>query len=82
MYCITMYCIKMYCTVSDEVDPEQLDGDEGFREAEGRGQEDCDDLTNVGGNQVSGIDSFSFLSYKYTTLIVSVSDPDPVGSVS
>ena len=44
---------KKTLTVSDEVDPEELDGDESLGEAEGSGQEDGDDLTNVGGDQVS-----------------------------
>merc|ERR1719374_496083 len=40
-------------TVSDKVDPEELNGDESFGQAEGGGQEDGDDFTNVGGDQVS-----------------------------
>ena len=40
-------------TVSDQVDPEELNGDESLRKAERGGQEDGNHLTNVGGNQVS-----------------------------
>ena len=35
-------------TISDQVDPEKLDGDEGLWHAEGGGQEDTDDLADVG----------------------------------
>lgn len=37
-------------TVSDEVDPEQLDGDERFGHAQKHGQEYADDLANVRGD--------------------------------
>jgi hypothetical protein len=40
-------------TIGDQVDPEELDWDEGFWDAEGGGKEDADDFTDVGGNQVS-----------------------------
>lgn len=38
--------------VGDEVDPEELDGDKCFGHAHGGGEEDGDDLTNVGGDEV------------------------------
>ena len=40
-------------TVSDQVDPEQLNGDEGFGQAEGGSQEDGDDFTDVGRDEVA-----------------------------
>merc|ERR1712066_1058108 len=55
-------------TVSDQVDPEKLNRDQGLRQAKGGGKEDADDLTNVGGNQVAdpmlhvGIDSTALLN--------------------
>merc|ERR1711887_229415 len=57
--------------VSDEVHPEQLDGDESLWEAEGSSEEDANDLTNVGGDQVTdellhvGVDSTSLLNGGY-----------------
>ncbi len=39
--------------VGDEVDPKELNGDECLGEAEGGGQEDGDDLANVGRDQVA-----------------------------
>merc|ERR1719334_1661412 len=55
-------------TVSDQVDPEQLDGGQGLRQAKGSGKEDADNLTNIGGDQVAdellhvGIDSTALLN--------------------
>merc|ERR1719190_163150 len=40
-------------TVSHQVDPQQLHGDQSLGEAEGGGQEDADHLTDVGGDQVA-----------------------------
>lgn len=40
-------------TVSDKVDPQQLYGDQSFRETQGSSQEDGDYFTNVGGDQVT-----------------------------
>merc|ERR1711862_391861 len=54
-------------TVGHQVDPQQLDGDQGLGQAEGGGQEDADDLADVGGDQVSdellhvGVDRTSLL---------------------
>merc|ERR1711962_796620 len=54
-------------TVSDKVDPQQLDGDEGLGQTEGGSQEDGHNLTDVGGDQVSNkllhviVDSSAFL---------------------
>lgn len=38
--------------VSDQVDPQQLHGNEGLRKTEGGSQEDGHDLTDVGGDEV------------------------------
>ena len=53
-------------TVSDQVDPEQLDGNEGLRQTKGSCQEDADDFTNVGRDQVSEdkTNLFKFISFK------------------
>merc|ERR550539_1534517 len=54
-------------TVSDQVDPQQLDGDESLGEAESGGQENTDHLADVGGNQITdellhvGVDSAALL---------------------
>ena len=40
-------------TVGDQVDPEQLDRDQGFRETQGGRQEDADDLADVGGDEIA-----------------------------
>ena len=40
-------------TVSDQVNPQKLDRDQSFGKAKSSGQEDGDDLTNVGGDQVT-----------------------------
>merc|ERR1711936_634815 len=54
--------------VSDKVHPEKLDRDESLRKAEGSSEEDANDLTNVGGDQVTdkllhvGVDSATLLN--------------------
>ena len=40
-------------TISDKVDPEKLDGDEGFWNTESSSEEDADNFTNVGRDEVS-----------------------------
>lgn len=40
-------------TVSDQVDPQQLYGDQGFGETQGGSQEDTHYFTDVGGDQVT-----------------------------
>ncbi len=40
-------------TIRDEIDPEELNGNEGFRHAEKDGKEDGDDFSDVGGDKVS-----------------------------
>ena len=40
-------------TISDKVDPEELDGDEGFWNTESSSEEDADNFTNVGRDEVS-----------------------------
>ena len=42
----------MGLTVSDEVDPEELDRDECLGQAQGRRQEDAHHLADVGGDQI------------------------------
>lgn len=40
-------------TISDKVDPEKLDGNEGFRDTKSGSEEDADDFTDVGRDEVS-----------------------------
>lgn len=40
-------------SISDQVDPQQLDGDQSLGHAQSSGQEDTDDLADVGGDQVT-----------------------------
>ena len=39
--------------IGDKVDPEKLDGDQGFRHAKGGGEEDGDDFADVGLDEVA-----------------------------
>merc|ERR1719222_931280 len=55
-------------TVSDEVHPQQLHGDQSLGETESGGQEDADNLADVGGNQITdellhvGVDGTALLN--------------------
>merc|ERR1712131_411355 len=40
-------------TISNQVDPQELDGDQSLGQTQGSGKEDTDDLANVGGDEVS-----------------------------
>ena len=44
---------RFLLTVSDQVDPEELNGNEGFWDTEGGSEEDTDNFTNVGRDQVA-----------------------------
>merc|ERR1719402_1786529 len=40
-------------TVSDQVNPQELHGDQSFGKAESGGEEDADDFANVGGDEIT-----------------------------
>ena len=40
-------------TISDQVNPQELDGDECLWHTQGGGKEDADDFANIGRNQVA-----------------------------
>ena len=43
----------VFQTISDKVDPEKLDRNKGFRDTKGGSEEDADDFTDVGRDEVS-----------------------------
>ena len=42
-----------WLTISDKVNPEELNGDEGFGDTKGSGEENANDFSNVGRDKVT-----------------------------